>query len=82
MNDPETLYSTTWTPDPTRALDVLAFLLVPEVLFVAPGDDAATVAAVHDVLHSAKREALLGWYASHLEQPVRMPVAGPGRSRS
>lgn len=67
-SEPETLYTTTWNPDPTRALDVLAFLLVPEQLFFEAGDDAATKAATIDILANAKRRALEEWYAQHLKR--------------
>lgn len=43
---------------------MLAFLLVPERMFVQPGDDLGQIRAVHEVLHEAKRDALLRWYAA------------------
>lgn len=62
----EVIYSSPYHPDPTRALDVLAFLLTPEEAFVDKRDDAATRKATFDVLRGAKRDALERWYSHHM----------------
>lgn len=62
----ETVYTTPFTPDPTSALDVLAFLLVSPELFINEHDVAETRAAVVDLLDNAKRDALLTWYKHYL----------------
>ena len=57
----ETLYSTSFAPDPRRALDVLAFVLTPAEAF-AQGDEDE-LAAVTELLDMAKTEAVKRWYA-------------------
>lgn len=63
MTEPETIYTTTYHPDTTRAVEVLAFLLVPTKAFFGPNDDMEQMRAVDDLLNDAKRDALLNWYA-------------------
>jgi hypothetical protein len=58
---PETVYSSSFAPDPASARDVLAFVLAPAEAF-APGGDADEIEAVTELLDSAKTEALLRWY--------------------
>ncbi len=58
--EPETVYSSAITPDPTRALDVLAFILTPAAAFAPSGDDEE-LAAVAELLGSAKAEAVRRW---------------------
>lgn len=68
MSEPEIVYSSSFMPDPTSALDVLRFLIVPERLFYQAGDDVAQIQAVREVLHDAKRDALLRWYEAHMQR--------------
>jgi hypothetical protein len=58
---PETVYSSTYQPDPQSALDVLAFVLTPVGAF-AHADDPEELAAVGELLGSAKAEAIKRWY--------------------
>ena len=58
----ETLYSSSYTPDPRSALDVLAFVLTPVRAF-AETDDPDELEAVAQLLGSAKHEAVKRWYA-------------------
>ncbi len=58
----ETLYSSTYTPDPKSARDVLAFVLTPAGAF-AHADDPEELAAVEELLGEAKIEAVKRWYA-------------------
>jgi hypothetical protein len=58
----ETLYSSPFTPDPRNPLDVLAFVLTPAEAF-ADGGDADELAAVAELLDSAKSEAIKRWYS-------------------
>lgn len=69
--DEETLYETQHHPDATSAKDVLAFLLVPERVFLNPGDGEHELLAVRALLGAAKRSALLNWYACHTAGLVR-----------
>lgn len=62
MIEPETIYSSKYEPDISNATQVLAFLLVPESLFFAPGDDMFVRDATYALLREAKRTALLNWY--------------------
>ena len=64
----EVIYSTTFEPDPHRALDVLAFLLVPAELFFEAGDAPETRRATTELLDNAKRDALTTWYAHHIKR--------------
>ena len=60
--EPETIYTSTYRPDPGRALDVLAFLLVPAHSFV-DSDDPEEIEETYDLLHTAKRHALITWFS-------------------
>lgn len=65
FSDGETIYTATYVPDRTNATHVLAFLLVPNRLFVDSRDDRRTAQEVERMLNAAKRDALLQWYAAH-----------------
>jgi len=54
----ETLYSSTYHPDPLSALDVLAFVLTPVEAFSSDPDEHDAVA---EVLSAAKLEAIERW---------------------
>lgn len=54
----ETLYSSTYQPNPRSALDVLAFVLTPAQAF-ANGPDEIEV--VSELLDAAKSEAIARW---------------------
>ncbi|HEY4179109.1 MAG TPA: hypothetical protein VGM90_19830 [Kofleriaceae bacterium] len=54
----ETLFTSSFTPDPTRALDVLAFVLTPAEAFASDPDELEMVA---ELLNAAKTEAILRW---------------------
>ena len=56
----ETLYSSSYQPDPRNARDVLAFVLTPPRAF-ANGDDE--LEAVTELLDSAKAEAIKRWFS-------------------
>ena len=58
--EPETVFSSSMTPNPASALDVLAFVLTPAEAF-APGSDDEELAAVAELLGSAKAEAVRRW---------------------
>jgi hypothetical protein len=58
----ETLYSSSYQPDPRSALDVLAFVLTPLEAF-ASVDDPAEREAVAELLGSAKAEAVKRWFS-------------------
>ena len=60
----ETLYTSSYSPDPESALDVLAFVLTP-VLAFASADDPDELEAVTELLDSAKEEAIKRWYSLH-----------------
>lgn len=62
----ETLYSSSYQPDPKSARDVLAFVLTPPEAFAAPGDPDE-LAAVTELLGSAKQEAVKRWYSLRSE---------------
>jgi hypothetical protein len=62
MQTTETLYSSGYSPDPRRALDVLAFVLTPPEAFANPGD-AEELEAVTELLDEAKQEAIKRWFA-------------------
>src|SRR5262249_28479764 len=57
---PETVYSSALSPNPASALDVLAFILTPPEVF-APAADDEELAAVAELLGSAKAEAIRRW---------------------
>jgi hypothetical protein len=54
----ETLYSSTYQPNPRSALDVLAFVLTPPQAFAADPDELEAVA---ELLDAAKSEAIERW---------------------
>lgn len=54
----ETLYSSTYQPDPQSALDVLAFVLTPIEAFASDPDELEAVA---ELLGAAKSEAIERW---------------------
>jgi hypothetical protein len=58
--EPETVYSSALSPNPASALDVLAFILTPAAAFAPTGDDEE-LAAVAELLGSAKAEAVRRW---------------------
>jgi hypothetical protein len=58
----ETLFSSTYQPDPASARDVLAFVLTPIEAF-AHVDDPAELEAVSEILGSAKDEAIKRWFS-------------------
>ena len=60
----ETLFSSTYTPDPRSALDVLAFVLTPIAAFAADPDELEIVA---ELLGAAKAEAIERWQALRSE---------------
>ncbi len=57
----ETIYSSPWTPNPSSALDVLAFILTPIAAFAQDGDGPESIEAIRAVLDSAKQEAVRRW---------------------
>ena len=54
----ETLYSSTYHPNPRSALDVLAFVLTPVQAFASDPDELEMVA---ELLDAAKSEAIERW---------------------
>ncbi|MBS1122762.1 MAG: hypothetical protein H6Q90_4990 [Deltaproteobacteria bacterium] len=54
----ETLYSSSYQPDPRSALDVLAFVLTPIGAFASDPDELEAVA---ELLGAAKCEAIERW---------------------
>jgi hypothetical protein len=62
----ETLYTSSYQPDPGRTLDVLAFVLTPITAF-AQVDDPGELEAVAELLGSAKTEAIERWQALRAE---------------
>ena len=54
----ETLYSSTYHPNPRSALDVLAFVLTPVQAFASDPDELELVA---ELLDAAKSEAIERW---------------------
>ncbi len=65
----ETLYSSSYQPDPRSARDVLAFVLTPVEAF-AHVDDPEELAAVTELLGEAKNEAIKRWFSLR-EETVR-----------
>jgi hypothetical protein len=61
------LYSSDFAPDPSSALDVLAFVLCPVGVF-APGGDAAELAAAAELFGPVKAEAIRRWQADLLSR--------------
>ena len=60
----ETLYSSTYQPDPRNALDVLAFVLTPVEAFASHPDELEAVA---ELLGAAKCEAIERWHSLRCE---------------
>jgi hypothetical protein len=58
----ETVYSSSYQPDPSSARDVLAFVLTPIEAF-AHVDDPDEMEAVSELLGSAKAEAVKRWFS-------------------
>jgi hypothetical protein len=56
----ETVFASSYAPDPRSARDVLAFVLTPVSAFAAV-DDPDELAAVAELLGSAKAEAIARW---------------------
>lgn len=63
----ETLYSSSYQPDPKSARDVLAFVLTPVEAF-AQVDDPDELEAVTELLGAAKDEAVKRWFSLRDEQ--------------
>jgi len=60
----ETLYSSTYQPDPRSALDVLAFVLTPIAAFA---HDPSELEGVAEILNAAKSEAIERWQSLRAE---------------
>ena len=60
----ETLYSSTYQPNPRNALDVLAFVLTPADAFATGPDEIEAVSAI---LEAAKTEAIERWQSLHTQ---------------
>jgi hypothetical protein len=60
----ETLYSSTYQPNPRSAVDVLAFVLTPVEAFASDPDELEAVAAL---LGAAKSEAIERWQTLRAE---------------
>jgi hypothetical protein len=60
----ETLYSSSYQPDPRNALDVLAFVLTPVEAFASHPDE---IEAIAELLGAAKCEAIERWYSLRSE---------------
>lgn len=60
----ETLFTSTYTPDPKNALDVLAFVLTPIEAFASDPDE---LEAVSELLGAAKSEAIERWQSLRSE---------------
>ena len=63
----ETVFASGFTPDPSSALDVLAFVLCPPEVF-APTGDPDEIAAVAELIEPAKAEAVRRWHALHHDE--------------
>lgn len=61
----ETLYSSTFQPNPRSALDVLAFVLTPVEAFASDPDEREAVA---ELLGAAKSEAIERWQSLTAQQ--------------
>ncbi|MBX3160507.1 MAG: hypothetical protein KF773_31365 [Deltaproteobacteria bacterium] len=61
------MYSSTYQPDPRRALDVLAFILTPVEAFASHPDELEAVA---ELLGAAKAEAIERWRSLRCEARV------------
>jgi len=60
----ETLYSSTYQPNPRSALDVLAFVLTPVEAFASCPEELDAVA---ELLGAAKTEAIERWRSLHAQ---------------
>lgn len=60
----ETLFSSSYQPNPTSALDVLAFVLTPVGAFASDPDELEAVA---EILGAAKCEAIERWQSLHTQ---------------
>jgi hypothetical protein len=60
----ETLYSSTYQPDPRNALDVLAFVLTPVEAFASCPEELDAVA---ELLGAAKSQAIERWQSLRSE---------------
>ena len=60
----ETLFTSTYAPDPKSALDVLAFVLTPIEAFASDPDE---LEAVSELLGAAKAEAIERWQSLRSE---------------
>jgi hypothetical protein len=58
----ETLFSSSYQPNPRSALDVLAFVLTPIAAFAS---DPSELEAVAEILAAAKHEAIARWRSLH-----------------
>jgi hypothetical protein len=67
----ETLYSSTYQPDPASARDVLAFVLTPIEAF-AHAEDPEELEAVTELLGEAKIEAIKRWFSLRDEAAQRV----------
>lgn len=63
--DVETLYETTFKPDPARALDVLGFILAPTEAFCEGCPEA------REYVIAAKHEAAENWQRLQSERVLR-----------
>lgn len=62
----ETVYSSSYQPDPKSARDVLAFVLTPVEAF-AHADNPEELEAVTELLGEAKEEAIKRWFTLRAE---------------
>jgi hypothetical protein len=60
----ETLFSSSYQPNPRSALDVLAFVLTPAGAFASDPDELEAVA---EILGAAKTEAIERWRSLHTQ---------------
>ena len=58
------VYSSGFSPDPSDARDVLAFVFCPLRAF-APAGDEEEMQAVADLIGPAKEEAVQRWFEAH-----------------
>jgi hypothetical protein len=65
----ETVFTAPYAPDPKSARDVLAFVLTPVSAFAAV-DDPEELAAVAELLGSAKEEAIERWMSLRRESRI------------
>jgi hypothetical protein len=67
----ETVYSSSYQPDPKSARDVLAFVLTPVEAF-AHADNPEELEAVSELLGEAKVEAIKRWFTLRDEDAKRV----------